>query len=135
MGDLELLDISENKTLLNELIEHWLDDIETYSPDFEPFGLSFVTALLVKVNNDPAGLFLYQTKDKEVHVELDYISQAHRDKGIGSKIFEQIKSSFIKSGRSKIIALQYNAAHGNYLESIGFSPSSKFKNRYEMLLK
>lgn len=134
MEDLVLKEVEYQSEEFDALFNQWQDDIAHFMPDFDIDDLYFSKVLVVNFMGSPIGMFIYQEKGDQIHVNLDYVTSAYRNKGIGNSVFEIMLSKFKQSGFKLIVALAYNPEHENYLLEVGFMPSESFKAQFEMRL-
>ena len=119
--------------VLTYLNEH-AEEIETYFPHFEIEDIFYSSCYLLKDSEKVAGIFIYQAKGEELHVDLDYLTKDYRNKGIGADFFRNKIQDFKKTGFTTVISLTSNNEHINYLIQCGFKASSMHPDRYELSL-
>ena len=132
---LKIEKIESDSEEFTSFLKAWSDDIESYFPDFSIYDITFAAIYLVKVNNESAGLFIYQDKGEELHIEVDYIIPKLRNKGIGKEFFNEKLDTFRKEGFEIIISVSDNDVHQKYLKSLGFKQSKKHHSRFELNIK
>ena len=135
MQELALKQIEIESEEFDQLYSNWKKDIAHFIPEFEPEEVPFSKCSLILIDKLAAGLFIYMEKGEEIHIDLDYLSEQYRDKGIGQTIFADILKNFKDQGFKLVVALSYNNDHANYLQSLGFAQSEKYVTRYEISLK
>lgn len=113
-------------------INRWADEIDEIFPDFSIHESTFATIFQLKVNNEPSGIFIYQDKGDELHIEVDYLVPKFRDQGIGIEFFNQKKADFKEDGFNTIVMTSENDVHQEYLKSLGFKPSRRHHTRFEL---
>lgn len=114
--------------------DKWQGDIEKFFPHFSEDDAMFSEILLISIENELAGAFVYQDKGTELHIDLDYVSPDFRNQGIGQDFFLQMKQTFTKSGFKSMLTLTNNGDHAEYLLSVGFKRSLKHPDLYIMEL-
>lgn len=128
---LEFEEISNESEEFIRFLHHWSDDIELHFPNFSIYDITFATVYLLKVNTKPSGLFIYQDKGEQLHIDLDYLIPEYRDMGIGNSFFEKKMDDFKKEGFEIIIAVSENPIYTKYLKELGFVRSNLHNTRFE----
>ena len=82
-----------------------------------------------------AGLFVYQDKGEELHVEIDYLIPQYRNQHVGEQFFERKLNDFRKDGFEVIIAVTEHEEFIRYLQRVGFERSKMHNSRFELLIK
>ena len=129
---LDFEQISNESEEFMRFLEHWSEDLESYFPDFSIYDTTFATAYILKINSQPSGMFIYQDKGEELHIDLDYLIPEYRDMGIGNAFFAEKLKDFEKAGFSVIISVTENPKHIKYLKELGFSRSDLHDARFEL---
>lgn len=94
----------------------------------------FARICLLKLDAQPAGIFIYQEKGEEMHIEVDYLIEQYRDQGVGKRFFQDVKDRFKQKGYSILVTSTENEAHISYIQDLGFKQSRMHESRYELEL-
>jgi hypothetical protein len=100
-------------------LRFWAEDIARFQPDFG--GLTDEhRALIVLRDVVPVGLVLYRALgDGVAHLDLDYVTPAHRDQRAASYVFAP-DGPFPEVGIDRITTTGVTEAHARYLDRVGF---------------
>lgn len=128
---LHIEEISNESEEFLRFLDLWSEDVEVYFPDFSIHDITFATVLLLKINSKPSGLFIYQDKGEELHIDLDYLIPDYRNMGIGDSFFRKKLDDFKKDGFEIIISVSENPVHQKYLKELGFEQSKLHNTRFE----
>ena len=132
----EVLTISKDDQLFKSYYLHWKAEIQNYFPDFSPEDAELCDFLMLNYENQNVGLFVYQAKGEELHIEVDFVPPAFRYIGIGPSFFKSMKVDFLKQGFTILYAITNNAAHRKYLvDDLHFTASDKHPDLYFLDLK
>ena len=129
---LSIEQLNPNSEDFLRFLDLWADDIGNIFPDFSLHESTFATVFHLKVNDEPSGLFIYQAKGDELHIEVDFLVPKYRDQNIGKDFFERKKEDFKRAGFKMIIMLSENDSHKEYLQDLGFKASKRHSSRFEM---
>lgn len=117
-----------------EFYEKWKSDILTFHPDFELEGADLSALFTLGVENLIVGVFIYQTKGDEIHIDVDYVVPAFRDKGIAQHFFNEKLDTFKKDSFKVVYAIGSNTLHANYLIQHKFKLSQDHPELYFLTL-
>lgn len=113
----------------------WMNEIKNYFPHFSPDEIQMSEVLLLEYENNTVGLFMYEAKGPEMHIEVDYLIPELRDIGVGRTFFDKKAIGFKQQGFKKLVALTNHPKHRHYLSNdVGFVLSAKHPDLYEMIL-
>lgn len=110
-------------------------EIESIFPHYSEEDAYYASIYLLKTAAKTIGVFIYQTKGDELHVDVDFIAEEQRDKGIGADFFKDQIGEFKKKGFNKVVALTTNSKHIEYLRTCDFERSVRHPDRFELDLK
>ncbi len=100
-------------------LRFWAEDIARFQPDFEGLRDEHL-ALIVLRDVVPVGLVLYrELGDGTAHIDLDYVTPAHRDQRAASYVFDPA-GPFPDLGIDRVTTTGVSEAHARYLERVGF---------------
>ncbi|MEX1002754.1 MAG: GNAT family N-acetyltransferase [Crocinitomicaceae bacterium] len=108
-------------------------DISHIFPHFSEEDAQFGDILVLTHADSIIGVVISQTKGDELHIDVDYLIKKYRDQGIGKAFFEKRLQDYQKKGINSVIALTDNTVHINYLKEAGFTQSSLYPDRYELV--
>jgi predicted GNAT family acetyltransferase len=134
MNELEIKEVSASDQEWISYYQKWENDIQSFFPHFSEDEATFSQILMLNYRGETAGVFVYQDKGDELHIDLDYVSPDFRNLGIGGDFFQQKKDDFQRAGFKKIVTLTNNKDHRDYVLSIGFESSSLHPDLYVMEL-
>ena len=106
------------------------EDILIYHPDFELETAEMSNYLVLYSENTIIGVFIYQAKGDEMHVDVDYIIHEQRDKGLGIFFYGSKVQDFKKIGFNSIYAIAGHPMYQKYLTEIGFKPTTNQSQLY-----
>lgn len=109
---------------LRQFIANKEEDILIYHPDFELETAELSNFIVLRSDNQIIGVFIYQEKGDQMHVDVDYIVEEHRDKGVGLFFYGSKIDDFRKLGFTSVYAIASHPKYQNYLSEIGFKPVS-----------
>ena len=112
----EIVEGKNDDILLNYLLEHYREDIETIFPGIELNMDEINKVYVVFCEGKPVGMSLGILKDDEMELKLDYSIPEYRDFSIGSYLFDYIR----KTGVDTITYKGPDINHKDYLNSQGF---------------
>ncbi|OYT17072.1 MAG: hypothetical protein B7C24_04540 [Bacteroidetes bacterium 4572_77] len=112
-----------NKYLLDFLSFH-AKDIARFFPDFEG-PKSYNISLLVLRDMQVAGVFLAQTKGKDLVIQLDYVTPQYRDFKLGEYIYNEFQSEFAPKGYTRFVSGSYSPKNDRYLKKLGFKEENQ----------
>lgn len=113
----------------------WMTEIKNYFPHYSPDEIELSEVLLLEYEGKTVGLFMYEAKGPEMHIEVDYLIPELRDIGVGRAFFNKKAIGFKQQGFKKLVALTNHPKHRNYLSNdVGFVLSPKHPDLYEMIL-
>ncbi|MCB9224928.1 MAG: GNAT family N-acetyltransferase [Crocinitomicaceae bacterium] len=130
MNELVIHKVSATDEIWTSYYDKWKEDIESFFPHFTLEDAFFSEILLLNSKNEIAGVFVYQDKGDELHIELDYVSPDFRDQGVGKDFFKQMTSQFQQDGFKIMSTLTGNQTHREYLLNVGFKNSPKHPDLY-----
>lgn len=131
---IEIESLNHNSEEFTRFLMAWGEEIESIFPDFSEEEATFASICLIKVQSQPSGLFVYQAKGEEAHVEVDYIIPKYRDQGIGRKFFAETLEIFKQKGFDVIVISTENQVHIDYISEAGFKRSKMHHSRFELRL-
>jgi predicted GNAT family acetyltransferase len=134
MNEITSQKVDSNAPEIVEFLTIHSSEIETYFPHFEIEDSYYSSAYILKDNAKIIGVFIYQSKGEELHVDLDFVISEFRDKGIGADFFKNKINEFRNYGFTMIVALTSNEKHIRYLNECAFKKSSMHPDRYELSL-
>lgn len=109
-------------------------DILKFFPKFRTRNIYECEIELVYHNMTVAGAFVYQVKDEELYVFLDYMAPEFRDLPRAERLFTMREDKFRRMSISKMIAFSTIAEHTNYLKTVGFVADKQGSNVFEKKL-
>lgn len=115
---------------LIQFLKDYEEDILIYHPDFELETAEMGNFLVLYSDDKIIGVFIYQAKGDEMHVDVDYIIKEERDKGVGIFFYGRKLENFKKLGFSSVFAIAGHPLYQKYLEGIGFKPASHLSQLY-----
>jgi hypothetical protein len=100
-------------------LRFWAEDVARFQPDFAGLRDDH-HALIVLRDVVPVGLVLYrELGDGAAHIDLDYVTPAHRDQRAASYVFDPA-GPFPGLGVERVTTTALTEAHARYLERVGF---------------
>ncbi|MBL4624146.1 MAG: hypothetical protein JKY42_03260 [Flavobacteriales bacterium] len=132
MGNLEITVIEFENENFQKFIEEWESDVENFFPHYSEEDAEEGNILMLRYDNEIAGMYIYQYKGNTIQVDLDYMIPKFRDLGIGKMFFEQKRTEFKGKGFKSIVSLTDNNVHRQYLVSLGFKLSEVHPDMYEI---
>jgi hypothetical protein len=100
-------------------LRFWNDDIARFQPDFDGLRDEH-KALIVLRDVVPVGLVLYrELGDGTAHIDLDYVTPAHRDQRAASYVFDPA-GPLPGLGIARVTTTGMTEAHARYLDRVGF---------------
>ncbi|MEM8618633.1 MAG: hypothetical protein AAGF73_02820 [Actinomycetota bacterium] len=131
--DLGALRIPPDSPFLRDFIEHQLDDIHRFQPDFErPAGDDAMAFLLLR-DGLPVGLVMGRSPDSRLTIDLDYVVAAYRDSRLGRWLYGPGADVFRDAGIEVLRSAGYTDEHRQYLSRMGFTPVAH-SSYYELAL-
>lgn len=128
----KLLRVSDKSEYLREFIFFYRDHIHQIQPNFTAEN-NYDFSLFVLRDMVPAGLLIGNREpDNTLLIHLDFVIPNYRDFKIAEFLFDKNRSFFIETGIHKVTAVSETEAHNQYLKKIGFIPSGKKVNRFEL---
>ncbi len=116
----EVVDVAPDSELLRRFVEFHADDIANFQPEFTGVRSDHL-AWMVLHEAAPVGVVLAsRTTEHEAHIELDYVTEAHRDFTPGAVLFGDSRA-FESHGITRVTSTEGSAAHRRYLERMGFA--------------
>jgi hypothetical protein len=101
-------------------LRFWGEDMARFQPDFGGLHDEH-QALVVLRDVVPVGLVLYrELGDGTAHIDLDYVSPAHRDQRAAGYVFDPA-GPFPGLGIDRVTTTGVTEAHARYLERVGFA--------------
>jgi hypothetical protein len=134
MPVLKIENIEHDSEECQRFLHIWSTDIDQVFPDFSIHEIDFATIYLLIVNNEPAGLFVYQSKGEELHIDVDYLIPKYRYQEVGKNFFDEKMQDFVKNGFEVVVAASDNKKHQEYLKSVGFTTSKRHPSLFELNL-
>lgn len=134
MSELIVDHIDGESQTFKTFIEMWGDEIEEIFPHFSEDDAKYGEVLTLTYHGKTVGLFVYQFKGEELHVDVDYVTPSFRNLGIGQRFFKEKIDEFKKMGFKAIVTLSSNKTHQEYLASCGFEQQSKHPDWYQLQL-
>ncbi|UKN02906.1 GNAT family N-acetyltransferase [Paracrocinitomix mangrovi] len=116
-------------------MEKHASEIEKIFPDFAIEETDFATVFLLKIEGNPVGIFIYQEKGDQLHVEVDYLIEKYRDQGIGQQFFDHKINDFKNEGFLEITSVTTNDIHKKYLFELGFTKSEAHNDMFVLSLR
>lgn len=107
-------------------------EIETIFPHYSEDDAYYSSVYLLRAKTEIIGVFVYQMKGDELHVDVDYLIESYRDRGLGREFFIRQLEEFKGQGFKLVVALTNNDEHKKYLVSCGFVNSTKHEDRFEL---
>ncbi|MEO9533928.1 MAG: hypothetical protein ABJG68_02950 [Crocinitomicaceae bacterium] len=112
----------------------WEDEILMFHPDFEIESTDLSTVLTLSVDGMLIGVFIYEIKGDQIHVEVDFVITAYRNLGIGKEFFEKEIVKFKAKGYTSIVAFGSHEIYIRYLLENGFKQKFERSSYYELVL-
>lgn len=116
----------DNKYLLSFLEFHKLD-IKKFFPQFKENSENSISLLILR-NMQVAGVFLAEAKDKQLCINLDYVTPQYRDSKLGQFIYSDRQHQFKDKGFTEFISGSYSKKNDKYLKKLGFKKEGDDKN-------
>ena len=116
----------DNKYMLDFLDFHSLD-IKKFFPSFNSQGIYDVSLLILR-DMQVAGVFLAKAEDKQLCIELDYVTPQYRDLKLGHYIYDEFQDQFKEKGFTEFKSGSYSKKNDKYLKKLGFKFSGNNKN-------
>jgi len=137
-GDLGAPRIRVDSPFLCDFVEHHLDDIRRFQPDFTmptvDGGEAEMVAWMLTRDALPAGVVVGRHRDDTLWIDLDYVLREHRDSRLGRWFYGPGTEVVRALGVQRVRATAASAAHARYLTGIGFRPSSQAGDDAELVL-
>ena len=106
-----------NDAYFSYLLEHFLEDIHIWFPEFKADDTGSDVAYLICCEQQPAGLFLGKNDGSgNLEVVLDYATPVYRDSSVGRFLYDHLA----KEGYKSLIFRQNAARHVPYMEKMGY---------------
>ena len=134
MNNLEITAIEFEDESFQKFIKEWEKDIEIFFPHYSDEDAEDGNIIMLKYDNEDAGMCIYKYKGNEIQVDLDYIIPKYRNLSIGKKLFDQKREEFKSMGFLSITSLTDNEMHRKYLLSLGFNLSDNHPDLYVLEL-
>ncbi len=109
---------------LRQFIADNEDDILIYHPDFELETAELSNFIVLRSGEQIIGVFIYQEKGDQMHVDVDYIVEEHRDQGVGLFFYGSKIDDFKKLGFTSVYAIASHPKYQSYLTELGFKSVS-----------
>lgn len=107
---------------------HYERDIQKHFPRFSLKHVNEYEIELVYRNMTLAGAFVYQIKNNELFIFLDYVAPEYRDLSNSVYLFSTKEEGFRKQGLRRMTAFSNVSDHMRYLKKMGFSNSESEPN-------
>jgi N-acetylglutamate synthase-like GNAT family acetyltransferase len=134
LNALHLTEVKSSDPAFISFMEKWESNVEKYFPNYSNEEAVFSEILLINHKGEDAGIFIYQNKGEQIHIEVDYVAPGFRDLGIGKNLLIELSNEFKKDGFKVVFSITSNEDHKNYLLGLGFKQSSKHPDRYALVL-
>lgn len=115
----DVVAVEPSNAVLRRFVEFHADDIARFQPEFDGVRDDHV-AWMVLHQGGPVGVVLAtRAGDGVADLELDYVTEAHRDFTPGSVLFGQSRA-FASQGIAQVTSAAGSSAHQRYLQRMGF---------------
>ena len=115
---LKVVHTSANDANVKYFIEHYLNDIKLYFPDFELEDHSESATYIVYDGAEAIGILIGEKREDEISIALDYVSQKYRDRSVARYLFNRLKDHGIKTLTANTTEV---TKHNKYLVAMGFA--------------
>jgi hypothetical protein len=101
----------------------YAEDIKQFFPrfDWEKERRKDPSCLFLLRGANPAGIFIYEIRQKSVVVLIDYVVPEYRDMKSADFLYAVLTERFLEKGKTEyIVEDSYNVKHCKYLHALGF---------------
>lgn len=112
-----------DNSFLAGFLEFHSADIEKFFPEFALADIETPRMSFILRNMNPAGLVVFQEKEQDVLIHLDYVLPSYRDMRCARFFLDQMADHWRGRGLMRILSPASGATHQDYLERLGFKPS------------
>lgn len=117
--DYDLLRSDEKDASVQYFLSRYMEDIQSFFPDFPAQGVLLDTVYLVYCQGSLAGILMGRTPEEgKLDVYLDYTTPAYRDCSAGRYLYARLAVQGVKQLR---YARKNTPAHEAYLSKMGFT--------------
>lgn len=115
----DVVGVAPDNEVLQRFVDFHAEDIARFQPEFAGVRDDHL-AWMVLHQGAPVGVVLAsRTQGGEAHVELDFVTEPHRDFTPGAALFGESRA-FEAEGLTRVTSVAGSAAHRRYLERMGF---------------
>ncbi len=115
----EVVEVAADSPLLGRFVTFHSEDARRFQPDFEGRRDDHLAWMVLK-DAVPVGAVLARPDGEVAHLDLDYVTPAHRDQRAGTRFFSTA-GLFAPHGITRVASDAGDDGHHRYLEAMGFS--------------
>ncbi|MEX2550540.1 MAG: hypothetical protein WD638_09950 [Nitriliruptoraceae bacterium] len=116
----EVVGVPAASPLLRRFVAFHTEDARRFQPDFTGLGDDHLAWMVLR-DAVPVGVVLARADGEVAHLDLDYVTPAHRDQRAGTRFFTT-PGLFSPHGISRVRSTAGANGHHRYLEAMGFTP-------------
>jgi len=115
----EVIEVPAHSPLLGRFAAFHADDARRFQPDFDGLRDDHLAWMVLK-DAVPVGVVLARSDGEVAHLDLDYVTPAHRDQRAGTRFFSTA-GLFAPHGITRVVSGAGDDGHHRYLEAMGFT--------------
>ena len=121
---LSLLTVKDpDDSYLRSFLDFHAADIGRYFPEFRLDALAHPQVAFILRNMTPAGVVVYEERDGDVLIHLDYVLPRYRDLRCARFFLDRMAPAWREQGLGRILSPASGATHRDYLRRLGFEPA------------
>ncbi len=115
----EVVEVPGDSPLLGRFVAFHAEDARRFQPDFDELRDDHLAWMVLK-DAVPVGVVLARPDGEVAHLDLDYVTPAHRDQRAGTRFFSTA-GLFAPHGITRVASDAGDDGHHRYLEAMGFT--------------
>lgn len=129
--EISIIETNFDDARFRDFYSEWQSEIERTFPDFTEEDAMLANIYILLLDLQVAGIFVYQQKGDEMHIEASFVAPPNRGKGLAKHAFVTKIKDFRDEGFRKIV-ISIKEAEQAFLRGVGFSQSVEHPDRMEL---